>query len=109
MVGLNDPSKLVDIPFASGTVPRDVGMYRCRDGIIVVAGGETESGINHYFRYLYLIIKYIHCDSNISSKDKKLYVGLVQAQMNNKDYLKWLDHYSFFETMHRIKRSVRDR
>lgn len=73
----------------------------------------------HYFRHLYHIIKYIHSDSVISPSEKKKYIDMVQAEMNDdelfitlfntiwwhferrkkNDYLTWLDDYSFFENM----------
>ncbi|MBD5379293.1 MAG: hypothetical protein HDR74_05280 [Bacteroides sp.] len=70
--------------------------------------------INHYFRYLYHIIKYIEHDKVLCSKEKCKYISLIQAQCsnvelimiffnvigyNNQQYISWLDKYSFFENM----------
>lgn len=70
--------------------------------------------INHYFRYLYHIIKYVEEDKILDSLEKEKYVSLIQAQTsnqelimtffnvigyNNTEYLKWLDDYGFFENM----------
>lgn len=72
----------------------------------------------HYFRHLYHIVKYVHNDPIISPEDKKAYIDMVQAGMSDdelfvsfinaiwwhfgsakREYLDWLDDYSFFENL----------
>lgn len=72
----------------------------------------------HYFRHIYHIIKYVHSDRIISPADKKRYIDMIQAEMSDdelfvsffnviwwhyksqkKNYLIWLDKYSFFENL----------
>lgn len=70
--------------------------------------------LNHYFRYLYHIIKYVEKDNILEPVEQQKYIALIQAQMsndelimtffnvigyNNTTYLEWLDKYGFFENM----------
>lgn len=78
---------------------------------------HEENDIMHYFRNLYHVIKHVN-DSSLSSEEKRKYIDLIQAQMNdeellamlfnvvhytanntNKLYFSLLDDYTFFENL----------
>lgn len=77
----------------------------------------VENDIMYYFRNLYQIICHVH-RSFLDEEEKKKYINIIQAQMSdeellvmlfnvihytskngNKDYLKILDDYGFFENL----------
>lgn len=75
--------------------------------------GYYDNTIMHYFRHLYHIIKLIH-NSSFDNEKQREYVDIIQAQMsneelfvmfynvisyNNREYIKWLDDYHFFENV----------
>lgn len=75
---------------------------------------KKDNSINHYFRYLYHIVKYVVTNKNLDKDVKSDYISLIQAQMSNtellitffnaieydnKKYNNWLDSYGLFENM----------
>lgn len=75
---------------------------------------KKDHSINHYFRYLYHIVKYVVTNKNLDADVKSDYISLIQAQMSNtellitffnaieydnKKYNNWLDSYGLFENM----------
>ncbi|MDD4636845.1 MAG: putative phage abortive infection protein [Bacteroidales bacterium] len=80
---------------------------------------DSENNFNlHYFRLLHQIFKYTHNDKILSEEEKRKYIDIVQAgmsddelrltfynviwyskELNDYEYLGWLDLYSFFENM----------
>lgn len=75
---------------------------------------KKDNSINHYFRYLYHIIKYVVTNKNLDENIKTDYISLIQAQMSNTEllitffnaieydnakYIEWLDFYGFFENL----------
>lgn len=75
---------------------------------------KEDNSINHYFRYLYHIIKYVVTNEHLDDNVKTDYISLIQAQMSNTEllitffnaieynnikYISWLDSYGFFENL----------
>lgn len=44
---------------------------------------KHQASVGHYFRNLYHIVKYIHLSNLIEEKDKKLYIGILRAQLSS--------------------------
>ena len=75
---------------------------------------KKDNSINHYFRYLYHIVKYVVTNDSLDESVKSDYISLIQAQMsntellitffnaieyNNTKYNEWLDEYGLFENL----------
>lgn len=75
---------------------------------------KKDNSINHYFRYLYHIVKYVVTNDSLDESVKSDYISLIQAQMsntelliaffnaieyNNTKYNEWLDEYGIFENL----------
>lgn len=44
---------------------------------------KHQASVGHYFRNLYHIVKYIHLSKLLEEKDKKLYIGILRAQLSS--------------------------
>lgn len=75
---------------------------------------KKDNSLNHYFRYLYHIVKYVTTNDSLNANVKYDYISLIQAQMsntelmitffnaieyNNPKYIEWLDIYGLFENL----------
>lgn len=75
---------------------------------------KKDNSINHYFRYLYHIVKSVVSNESLDENIKTDYISLIQAQMSNTEllitffnaieydntkYNNWLDNYGLFENL----------